>query len=202
MTVRDNGAVDSTFPRARKPQLGYNIAQVEEFLQVARRAYDGTALPDDPPLSSERIRLTAFAMSGAIAALAGCLLVHVNLGFDTQPYAAGENLSVFSMAVVGGVASPFGAILGALYVQGARWFLPVEWQLLSSGTGILLVLLILPGGLGGLALRLRDRLLQRVARDEGIDVAGIAQQRLPAADVTADDKEWMLRKTAERVFFR
>ena len=43
LTVRDNGAVDSTFPRARKPQLGYNTAQVEEFLQVARRAYDGTA---------------------------------------------------------------------------------------------------------------------------------------------------------------
>ena len=62
MTVGDNGAVDSTFPRARKPHLGYNIAQVEEFLQVARRAYDGRARASDPPLSSERIRLTAFAM--------------------------------------------------------------------------------------------------------------------------------------------
>jgi DivIVA domain-containing protein len=62
LTVRDNGAVDSTFPRARKPQLGYNTAQVEEFLQVARRAYDGTAKPGDPPLTSEKIRLTAFAM--------------------------------------------------------------------------------------------------------------------------------------------
>ena len=54
--------MDSTFPRARKPQLGYNTAQVEEFLQVARRAYDGTARRDDPPLSSEKIRLTAFGM--------------------------------------------------------------------------------------------------------------------------------------------
>jgi DivIVA domain-containing protein len=62
LSVRDNGAVDSTFPRARKPHLGYNIAQVEEFLSVARRAYDGSARPGDPPLSSERIRLTAFAM--------------------------------------------------------------------------------------------------------------------------------------------
>lgn len=54
--------MDSTFPRARKPHLGYNIDQVEEFLQVARRAYDGTARAGDPPLNSERIRLTAFAM--------------------------------------------------------------------------------------------------------------------------------------------
>ena len=29
---------------------------------MARRAYDGTARRDDPPLSSEKIRLTAFGM--------------------------------------------------------------------------------------------------------------------------------------------
>ncbi|GAA1773456.1 hypothetical protein GCM10009748_01130 [Agromyces lapidis] len=62
MSVRDTGAVDPTFPLARKPRLGYNTAQVEEFLQRARRAYDGAALPDDEPLTSEQIRLTAFAM--------------------------------------------------------------------------------------------------------------------------------------------
>lgn len=60
--LRNNGAVDATFPRARKPKLGYNTAQVEEFLQLARRAYDGTARPDDAPLTSDRIRLTAFGM--------------------------------------------------------------------------------------------------------------------------------------------
>lgn len=54
--------MSSTFPRAHKPHLGYNIDQVEEFLQVARRAYDGSPRPGDPSLSSERIRLTAFAM--------------------------------------------------------------------------------------------------------------------------------------------
>ncbi|WP_394552353.1 DivIVA domain-containing protein [Agromyces sp. MMS24-JH15] len=52
----------STFPRAHRGQLGYRIEQVEEFLKVARRAYDGAALPDDPPVSAETIRLTAFAM--------------------------------------------------------------------------------------------------------------------------------------------
>ena len=62
MNVGNNGAVDSTFPRARKPRLGYNTTQVEEFLQLARRAYDGTARPDDAPLTSDRIRLTAFGM--------------------------------------------------------------------------------------------------------------------------------------------
>ncbi|KQM83237.1 DivIVA domain-containing protein [Agromyces sp. Leaf222] len=54
--------MDSTFPRTRKPQRGYHAEQVDEFLQVARRAYDGVPLASDPPLNSERIRLTAFAL--------------------------------------------------------------------------------------------------------------------------------------------
>lgn len=62
MKLGDNGSVDSTFPRTRKPQRGYHAEQVDEFLQVARRAYDGVPLASDPPLNSERIRLTAFAL--------------------------------------------------------------------------------------------------------------------------------------------
>jgi branched-chain amino acid transport system permease protein len=136
-------------------------------------------------LNATRIRLTAFALSGAIAAVAGCLMVHVSRGLGDQIFNPYANLGVFSTAVVGGIASPFGAVLGALYIQGSRWFLPVAWQLLASGFGILLVLLIAPGGLGGIALRLRDRWLRWVAGKAGIDAAGIAMTRLsdePVAD--------------------
>ncbi len=62
MTVRDTGSVSSTFPLARKPKLGYRIDEVDEFLQLARRAYDGRPLPDDPAVTAESIRLTAFGM--------------------------------------------------------------------------------------------------------------------------------------------
>ena len=62
MSLGDNGAVAATFPRARKNQLGYNTEEVEDFLQLARRAYDGRVRADDPELNSERIRLTAFSM--------------------------------------------------------------------------------------------------------------------------------------------
>ena len=142
-------------------------------------------------LSSTRIRLTAFALSGAIASLAGCLMVHVSRGLPDQIFNPYANLSIFSMAVVGGVAAPAGAVLGALYIQGSRWFLPLEWQLLASGFGILIVLLIMPGGLGGLALRLRDMWLERVAAKHGIDAAGISMTRLAddAAGSSADDDD-------------
>jgi hypothetical protein len=89
--------------------------------------------------------------------------------------------------VVGGVAAPAGAVLGALYIQGTRWFLPIEWQLLASGFGILLVLLIMPGGLGGLALRIRDLWLERVAAKHGVDAAGISMTRLADDGTAAGD---------------
>jgi branched-chain amino acid transport system permease protein len=139
---------------------------------------DNEAAAQAYSLSATRVRLTAFALSGAVAAVAGCLTVHVSRGLGDQLFNPYANLGVFSTAVVGGVASPFGAVLGALYIQGARWFLPLEWQLLASGFGILAVLLIAPGGLGGIALRIRDRWLRSEATRAGLDAAGIAMTRL------------------------
>lgn len=139
---------------------------------------DNEAAAQSYAISAMRIRLTGFALSGAIAAIAGCLVVHVTRGLGERMFVPYENLAVFAMAVVGGITSPAGAVLGALYIQGIRWFLPVPWQLLASGVGILLVLLILPGGLGGLALQLRDRWLEGVAARSGLDAAGIAVTRL------------------------
>lgn len=53
--------MSTTFPRSRKSRLGYNIDQVEDFLEDARRAY--TADPSIPnPVNSESIRRMAFAM--------------------------------------------------------------------------------------------------------------------------------------------
>ncbi|WBU39159.1 DivIVA domain-containing protein [Homoserinibacter sp. YIM 151385] len=50
----------STFPRARRNRLGYDIDEVEEFLAEARSAY--TAEPGAGALDAERIRHTAFSM--------------------------------------------------------------------------------------------------------------------------------------------
>ena len=125
-----------------------------------------------------RTRLTGFALSGAIAAYAGCLFVHHQQAIDESSFFAGENFAVFSMAVVGGVASPAGALLGAAYVEGIRFFLPVSWQLLASGGGLLLILLLTPSGLGGLVLRARDAWLQKVAADRGIHAPGFSRARL------------------------
>lgn len=110
-----------------------------------------------------RTKLTAFALSGGVAGIGGALFVHLNQSFDLASYGPGESLDVFVAAVVGGLGSLFGAVLGATFLWGVRWFVPSsEWRFLASATGVLLVLLILPGGLIGLAARLRDGLADRL----------------------------------------
>src|SRR5690606_543945 len=60
--VRHNGLVSTTFPRVRRSQRGYNIDEVEEFLESARVAY--SAEPGSTSaLDSDAIRHTAFRIS-------------------------------------------------------------------------------------------------------------------------------------------
>lgn len=54
--------MSTTFPRARRGKPGYNVDQVEDFLEEARRAYG--ADPGSPAaLTAESIRQQAFALA-------------------------------------------------------------------------------------------------------------------------------------------
>ena len=104
-----------------------------------------------------RSKLTAFVISGFVAGVGGALFVHQQQAFSIDSFTTGESFNVFTSAVIGGLGSLGGAFLGALYLRGTRWFITdPAWQTLSTGAGVLLVLLILPGGLGGLWVKLRD----------------------------------------------
>ncbi len=125
-------------------------------------------------LHATRVRLVAFALSGALAGLAGCLWAHQIQGLDPDPLAPFQNLLILTYVIIGGVTTPLGAIIGAAYWIGLGNLLPVRWQILASGLGVLIVLLVLPSGIGGLFYRLRDRWLARVARQHDIVAPGLA----------------------------
>jgi len=145
-------------------------------------------------ISVWRAKLSAFALAGFVAAVAGCLYVHILLGYAEQPYEPAVSFNVFTAAVVGGLGSLTGAVLGALFLNGGQWFLPADWQLLPSAVGVLLVLLVLPGGLGALLVRGRDAVLRRIADRRGIVVPSLV------ADVrTENDELGSLVAAAERV---
>jgi branched-chain amino acid transport system permease protein len=120
-----------------------------------------------------RSTLAAFAISGFLAAMAGVLYVHQQNGLQTTAYAPFESLKAFAMVVIGGLASLPGAVLGSIYVNGGKYFLNGNWQLVASGAGVLLILWIYPGGFGGMAVLVRDAYLRWVAERRGIVVPSL-----------------------------
>ncbi|HMJ77303.1 MAG TPA: ABC transporter permease [Iamia sp.] len=151
-------------------------------------------------VSPMRAKLTAFALSGAIAAFAGGLFAHHQQGFGSGPYDPGQNFAVFTMAVIGGIGSLPGAVLGAVYLRGTQWFLPAEWQVLATGAGVLVVLLVLPTGLGGMLFQIRDLWLRSVVRRRGLHVPSlVGDDRIeapapppPITGVVAPDGDYSL----------
>lgn len=135
-------------------------------------------------VSITRAKLTAFAVSGFVAAVAGGLLVHHQQIYSPNLYGTPESFNVFIASVIGGVGSVFGAVLGASFLRGSQWLLPAErWQALASAVGVLIVLMVLPGGLASVWGRVRDLYLRRVADRRGIVVPSLVADVRDVADV-------------------
>ncbi|MGH9081440.1 MAG: ABC transporter permease [Acidimicrobiales bacterium] len=118
-----------------------------------------------------RAKLGAFAVSGCIAGVAGCLLVLVNQQYVESPFTATASLAVFTATAVGGLGSVVGAVSGAAVVEGSAVFLPPSWQLFPSAVGVLLVLLSFPGGISSIVFGARDHLVAVAARRHGLPTA-------------------------------
>src|SRR6185295_625638 len=128
-----------------------------------------------------RAKLTAFVISGVLAGIGGALFTHLTQSFSVSSYSTGESFSVFTSAVIGGLGSLGGAVLGAVYLRGIRWLITSqEWQQLSTGGGVLLVLLILPGGLGALWITIRDVCVRLLTRPARVAETHAPQQEPPA----------------------
>jgi branched-chain amino acid transport system permease protein len=132
-------------------------------------------------VNATRTGLAAFALSGFLAAVAGALYVHQQTGLSSTSYSPERSLELFTMVVIGGLGSLPGAILGAVYVFGADFFLPAQWQFLATGVGLLLVLMLIPSGIGGMLADVRDAGLRRIAARRGIVVPSLL------ADVRVED---------------
>jgi branched-chain amino acid transport system permease protein len=125
-------------------------------------------------LTPVRVKLTAFVISGFIAAFAGGLYAFAESGAHYQSFPAQASLSLFAIVVFGGLGSPVGAVVGAIFIIGLQYFvLSGAASLLTTGAGILFMLVVAPGGIGQLLYGLRDTVLRAIARRRGIEVAAL-----------------------------
>src|SRR5205814_726866 len=151
-----------------------------------------------------RTRLAAFAISGFIAAVAGALYSYQQGVVEAGSFTPERSIELFAMTVIGGLTSLPGAMLGAGFVKGLP-LLPglkhvQQIEFLTSGAGLVLILLFLPGGLSEGMYRIRDRFLRAVAARRGIHVPSLVADSLvrdsEAADVSLIAAEEHLLETA------
>jgi ABC-type branched-subunit amino acid transport system ATPase component/ABC-type branched-subunit amino acid transport system permease subunit len=154
-------------------------------------------------VSSVRTRLMAFTLSGVIAGVAGALDVLVLGGVNFQSFQVTDSIAVLSMVVIGGSASIGGSLAGVALIQWIAIQFPTS-QLLLTGVGLLVVLVVVPSGLAGVAERVRDWLLVRIARRRGWDTSVWADSTPTADDVRdlalfdADSDETTLKTARSR----
>jgi hypothetical protein len=122
-------------------------------------------------------KLGVFAVSGFIAGLAGALYAYNQQALRFDIFTPETSLLMFSMVVIGGMGSLTGAVLGAVYVRGIQYFLPADLQLFATGFGLLVLLLVFPGGLGQVFYQLRDRVLREISERKGIMVPSLFADR-------------------------
>jgi branched-chain amino acid transport system permease protein len=126
------------------------------------------------------MRLAVFAISGFLAALAGALYAYTEQTVDYNRFSSLLSLLMFSLVVIGGMGSLAGPILGAIYVRGIQYFLPPDFQIFATGVGLVVLLLVFPGGLGQVFYNVRDRYLRYVADKNKIMVPSLFADRLVA----------------------
>jgi branched-chain amino acid transport system permease protein len=154
-----------------------------------QRAADAASVP------TTNIKLSGFILAGTIAGVAGALNVMAIQGLAVGTFPPDFSITVFSTAVIGGLGSITGAIIGVLlfkYFETLTWL--GDLRLAVNGLGLLIVLYFLPGGLGQLLFTARDKLLRRVADRRGILVPSlVADKRVEAGDDKPNDEVDLLR---------
>ena len=129
-----------------------------------------------------RVKLTGFAVAGAIAALAGTLLTYQLGGVGTQYAGVFFSIAWLANAVVAGIGSiagPFiGAFLFGLYPEISKGSVEATsisfWPQILSSALLILIMAVNPGGLASMSRFVRSRAsAYEDAEDEQPDLTSV-----------------------------
>lgn len=145
----------------RSSSLGRSMVAARDNETVA--AVNGVA--------TTRVALIAYAASGAVAGLAGYLYAISQRVVHPDAFVPERSLVLLGMVVVGGLGSPWGAVLGASAIGAASLYLRDFWSFLGTGAAMLEMLVVMPAGLAGVVRGARDRLAMRIAPPTSVTVS-------------------------------
>ncbi|HVB91601.1 MAG TPA: ABC transporter permease [Acidimicrobiales bacterium] len=174
--------------------LGLSMAAASSF----RRMRSGRiliAVRDNPRAASSysinvvRTRLSAFAVSGGIAGMAGVLLMYAQGNVIPSSFGIEYSIFIFLAVIVGGASSIPWAVIGAVSFEGFtlfapkildRYLSPTVTQVLPlilTGPGLIYTLIKYPSGNAEWGYELRDKFLRRVAAQRDVLVPSLVADR-------------------------
>jgi branched-chain amino acid transport system permease protein len=160
--------------------------------RAIRALKGGQLMAESMGVNTFRAKMVIFLISALFAALSGWLYAHTQRFVNPTPFGLHMGIDYLFMALIGGVASVWGALLGAgvltLLKQWLQDLLPTllgstgNYEVIVFGIAIVLLMQRAPGGLWPLLLRLLPESWKpaRAARD--LDAAAeLPRRELPAA---------------------
>lgn len=147
------------------------------------------ALRDDPVAAAAcgvdlaRTKVTVFAIASALGGVSGWLFALYQGSVTETSFSFVLSVNLLIMVVVGGLGSPLGAVVGAVFLVLAPELGRAyeEYRLLAYGLILILVLALLPGGLASLGRLVADPVRRRLGW------APPVQDRLVEPSQAADD---------------
>jgi branched-chain amino acid transport system permease protein len=146
--------------------LGLAGNLVDSRIGRALRAVHGSeAAAQAAGIDTTRLKLGVFSLAGAITALAGALYAHYLTFINPSPFGFTYSVELVVMVVLGGVASLWGAVLGAAavvaLVEALRALLPLvtashgaaEYEIVVFGLILIGFMIAAPAGLSGIVRR-------------------------------------------------
>lgn len=110
-------------------------------------------------VNTVRVRLLAFIFSSAMAGMAGGLYGHYLMLITPDIPSLGQMFLVLAMAVIGGMGSFLGPIVGAFLLEVLSEYIRIygEYHLLLFGLVALVIARFAPEGIAGLGLKFRGK---------------------------------------------
>lgn len=134
-------------------------------------------------IATVRVKLAAFGLAGLLAGFAGAILVYQERALTASTFSPEASITSFVFAVLGGVSSVWGPLLGSGYINGVNFaFSPLpEVTTLLATLAPLGLLYIAPRGLLSLLIGARDAALRIIAQRNQLIVPSLFADMDPEA---------------------